>query len=366
MTGGKSSSGHPAARVAIVGGGVIGLACGCELARRGHSVSVFDPGDPRQSSSWAAAGMIAPAYELMLDGSGAESPLTRLCFESAALWPDFAAHLRAASGLPLGYDTAPTFALARSSAELERLDWLEDTLPQMGMASRRCTPGELYERLGVSKTVLGGLALPGDHQIDNRRLLGVMRTVLKRAGADFVPARISDTNDLNSRAASKPFDAVIWARGIHETGVDAPVKGQAIALHPMQNGPRRVLRFGSGYIVPKPDRIVIGATSETEFDHAGVTPANTARLLEDAASVLPALSGARVMEAWAGLRPFRTGGKPLIGPRAPGEFVAAAHYRNGVLLAPATAKRIADLIEGKPAPDTASHFAPSLASDAAA
>ncbi|WP_158085543.1 FAD-dependent oxidoreductase [Henriciella aquimarina] len=358
----KSTAQH----IAVIGGGVIGLACACELVRRGHRLSIFDTGSPRQSASWAAAGMIAPAYELMLDGGGPETPLSRLCFESATLWGDFAAYLKRETGLPVGYDDQETYALARTAAELEKLEALEQWLSQAGHAVRWLTPAELYERAGLSPDVLGGLSLPEDHQVDNRRLLGVMRRFLGQAGAVFVNARIDRAEQLKDHEGERPFDRVVWARGVDETEVETPVKGQALALFPLPHGPERVLRFGSGYIVPKPDRIVIGATSEKNFSHEGASPEEAERLFAAARAVLPALNQARIMEHWAGLRPMRTGGLPLIGARPDGSFVAAAHYRNGVLLAPATARRIADLVEGAPHAPDATDFAPSPASGATA
>jgi glycine oxidase len=63
---------------------------------------------------------------------------------------------------------------------------------------------------------------------------------------------------------------------------------------------------------------------------------------------LPALGDLEVETAWAGLRPRSPNDRPYVGATAlEGYFVAAGHYRNGILLAPATALAIANVIEGK-------------------
>lgn len=342
-------------KVAIAGAGIIGLACGFELLERGHQVTVFDPATPESSTSWAAAGMIAPAYELMLQGEAPDEALSELAFESAALWQDFAARLRRISGLPTGYNRQPTLAVARSSAELARLQGLEDRLAAMSRPFRRVSPTALATDYGVSNALQGGLLLLEDHQVDNRRALTVLASTLARQGAQFVRAPIHDADDLKSHGE---FDLVVWARGTSESGVSQVVKGQALSLAPVEGGPQQTVRFGAGYAVPKPDRIVIGATSEWDFKSASVNEAVTDALLEEATNVLPALRRATVLERWSGLRPKGQGERPLIGAVSGNEYVATAHYRNGVLLAPVTARLIAGMIEGTSLPTAYEVFLP--------
>lgn len=341
MSGTEASAKSSRACIAVVGGGIIGLSVAWELSRRGHMVTVFDPASPDRSTSWAAAGMIAPAYEVMIHGGGAGTPLARLCYESAARWAGFARDLAFESGMPVGYRSAPTFALARTIDEKERLAGLAATLADAGHRFAWHGTAEVRDRLGVSAKVQSVLELPDDHQVDNRRVLQAFRRYGEQGGFRMERRAVSSRDELGDR-----FDAVVWSRGTRETGVEALVKGQALALQPVPGLPAEVLRFGSGYIVPKADRVVIGATSEEKFAHSGVRADTTQALRDAAIAVLPELRHAPVLETWAGLRPKRAGGLPVIGELAPGEFVAAAHYRNGILLAPATASRIADMVEG--------------------
>ena len=357
----QSTSHRPrtSAHIAIAGAGVIGLSCAFELISRGHSVTLFDPAEPSNSTSWAAAGMIAPAYELMLQGEQEDEALSELCFESAALWQDFARRVQAVSGVPVGYNRAPTLALATSPTSVERLERLKERLSASGHALSLLKPSRLTAEFGLSDKVRLALCLPDDHQVDNRRLLGALREAVTGAGGRFVQAAVDSESDIEAACPETGFDAIVWARGVKEFGVTGRVKGQALALQPVAGAPRQVLRYGSGYIVPKPDRIVIGATSEADFSSEGVTPAITDGLLADALDICPALVGAPVMERWAGFRPKGPTERPVIGAYTSYEFIASAHYRNGVLLAPVTAKLIADQVEGLSLQAEWTSFAPS-------
>ena len=118
------------------------------------------------------------------------------------------------------------------------------------------------------------------------------------------------------------------------------------------------MRFGARYIVPKADRTIIGATTEPDFKTKGIDPSVADLLHEEAAHILPQLAEANRLEHWAGFRPLGSAERPLVGPGAARQFVATAHYRNGVLLAPATAKLIADQVEGLNYESAYSVFAP--------
>jgi len=338
--------------VAIAGAGVIGLSCAFELVRRGARVTLFDPADISQSTSWAAAGMIAPAYELMLHGGQIDDAMSTLCFASADHWPDWARAVREASGLPVGHDTRPTLAIARTGEEVVRLDALFEQLRAGGKQVFRPVHGLI---VGGARSAL---QLCSDHQVDNRKLLTALKAAIGRGGGKLVRQAVETRDEIEALAGE--VDAIVWARGTRETCVSNMVKGQALALHPVAGGPTQVIRYGGGYIVPKADRIVIGATSEADFASAEVSYKATDALLQEARAVCPALSGARVSERWSGLRPLAPSGLPVIGRLGEGkdDFVATAHYRNGILLAPVTAKLIADAVEGHTVSQISKAFQP--------
>jgi glycine oxidase len=134
----------------------------------------------------------------------------------------------------------------------------------------------------------------------------------------------------------------------------------AIALP--RNAMRALVWLGHRYLVPRDDgRLLVGATvAERGFD-ARVTAAGLHDLLDAALAVAPALAGFAVVETWAGLRPGSADGRPYLGATAlEGYVVAAGHFRNGILLAPITARLIADLVVDGCA-DALAPFAPARA-----
>jgi glycine/D-amino acid oxidase-like deaminating enzyme len=128
-----------------------------------------------------------------------------------------------------------------------------------------------------------------------------------------------------------------------------PVKGQMLSVvGATHNLLRHVIRSPEVYLVPRSDgRILIGATVE-EAGYDKRTDADTIQRMHRAAiRMVPALSGARVLEAWAGLRPGTPDDLPILGATVtPGYFVAAGHFRDGILLAPVTAQVMAQVVTG--------------------
>jgi glycine oxidase len=128
-----------------------------------------------------------------------------------------------------------------------------------------------------------------------------------------------------------------------------PVRGQMIALRHPGRRIQRVLRSERGYIVPRgqsiPQTLVVGSTLENTGYEKRVTSGGIERILAAANEIAPELANAEIMETWCGLRPGTPDRLPILGPTdVEGLAIATGHYRNGILLAPVTAKLIADWI----------------------
>jgi glycine oxidase len=128
-----------------------------------------------------------------------------------------------------------------------------------------------------------------------------------------------------------------------------PVKGQMLAAIPSGQTIRHVVRSADMYLLPRRDgRVLIGATVEEAGFDKTVDPSTIQRLHQAAANLVPAIGEAKMIEAWAGLRPAAPDGLPILSPgTVPGTFIATGHFRNGILLAPITALLMRQLIEGK-------------------
>ncbi|MCA8901097.1 MAG: FAD-dependent oxidoreductase, partial [Hyphomonas sp.] len=142
--------------------------------------------------------------------------------------------------------------------------------------------------------------------------------------------------------------------------------GQMLSVARGPGTPSMTLRCGSIYIAPKPDRVIIGATVEPGIATSEPDAAAIAALRAEAARLCPAVAEGETLETWAGIRPGTPDHAPLIGATAaPGLLVAAGHYRNGILLAPVTARMIADLALGTPLSDLERAFTPNRSYEAA-
>ena len=125
--------------------------------------------------------------------------------------------------------------------------------------------------------------------------------------------------------------------------------------------PSHPIRHGDLYVVPKQDRVVIGATTEPDRVLKGIDQDMIEDLRLRAISICPGLADAEVIDAWAGVRPGIADHAPLLGlSQTPSLFLATGHFRNGILLAPMTARLMADMILDQRTDPLIAPFAPQL------
>jgi glycine oxidase len=114
---------------------------------------------------------------------------------------------------------------------------------------------------------------------------------------------------------------------------------------------RRIIEVGARYLVPRSDgKLLIGSTEEwTGFDK-GNTAESVASLIRFATDLVPALKSARVDRFWSGLRPHAKRGSPYLGqvPNIDNLFVAAGHFRSGLMLSPITGLLMRQLLLRQP------------------
>ncbi|MHB8470952.1 MAG: glycine oxidase ThiO [Gaiellaceae bacterium] len=328
----------------FVGGGIIGLACAWRASQRGLDVCLLERDRPGCGATRAAAGVLGP---------DPETPgFTALARRSAELWPGFAAELRDATGVDVGYTRCGSLALAYPG-ELPELagEWLDrDTVAAL--------------EPGVSAECVGAIQLERDAQVDPRRVAGALAQALGaslRAGADVVavaPNEVELADGSRLGADRVVLTAGAWvARRLARRLPVRPVKGQTLRLR----GPlpaTRIIRSEHVYVVPRASgETVIGATvEEAGFDET-VSAAATEELLAGAIRALPAIADLELVEACVGLRPGSPDDGPLLGEWE-GFLVAGGHYRNGILLAPVTAEAIGALLVGEETPAEALPFDP--------
>lgn len=361
--------------VCVVGGGAIGLATAWEAARRGVSTALVDP-DPARGASRVAAGMLAPVTEVHYG----ETDLLELNLAAASAWPQFAHGLAEASGSDPGYEQCGTVAVARDTDDLAAIERLFAYQRDLGLSVTRLRSKECRElEPALAPTTRGGVLVEGDHQVDNRKLVGALLAACQRSGVEQVADHAVSVAAGEVRTASAgaiEADWIVVATGAWTSQLDGlpdhvrrfvrPVKGQIVRLSgkPVIT---RVLRGEDAYLVPRSSgEIVVGATVEERGFDTSVTAGAVHDLLRAAFELVPDLRELAVVETGAGLRPGSRDNAPLIGVVAPGIAIATGHYRNGILLAPVTARAVIDLVLGETPSFDVAAFAPARAEEAVA
>ncbi len=345
--------------ICIAGGGIIGLSLALELHHRGARVTVLDQGAPLAQASSAAAGMLAvndPENPSQL------SPLSRL---SISLYPDYLARLHDLSGFHVSFQTNTT---------------LQAIPPQTLASSHTLTDTELSHLLPQLTPRDHRFTLLQEHSLDPRELARVLLASVRATTIDLrphTPVRIV-------RSLDQPIEVHTPASTLHPsffidcTGAWAitssrlphlrvtPRKGQMLSVSLPESFPLHfVVRTPDIYIVPRTTdpvspRAIIGATIEDAGFDTTVHSSDIANLRARAAELLPLLTEAPELETWASIRPATPDGLPILGP-LPGQInhlFATGHYRNGILLAPATAQIIAQLIYNETPSIELSAYAP--------
>ncbi len=334
-----SSSGR-ARDVVILGAGLIGLATALELADRGACVTVIERGRSLAAASTAAAGMLAAE-----DPCNQES-LRDLSQLSIERYPGFLRRIEELSGVQVPFQTETTLQYMAGG-------------PALRLHERSIDPRQL------------AAALLAAIRSTSIRLLETTRVSAIRSGTHGSKVLLEDGSSISA-------DTIVYATGAwtaetseHLDGVPlsvTPRKGQMMRVRiPPSHPLHEVHRSERVYIVPRihgpqAGTAVIGATIEEAGFDTTVHASDLDGLRALAAALIPWLGPADeapAVESWAGLRPATPDLLPMLGAgRRSGQFVATGHYRNGILLAPATAVVMADLVEGKPPAADLSAFSP--------
>jgi len=331
----------------IIGAGIIGLSLAIELNKQGLRVLVVEKGEPGREASWAAGGML-------VDFAGETRPeLLELASASTRMYPEFVHELQDESGLKIDLRSAGTLVLARAHAGQSSATTQAYALPR--------SLAELEPALQI-----GGLTalFVQERCVDPRHLTAAAIAAARHRNIDFssgdhaLAVEASDGKATSVRTNKTKFaaDMVVncagaWAGQIGPHPFPTrPVKGQMLCvIMPEKELVRHVVRAPDIYLIPRSDgRMLIGATSEEAGFDKQTVPETIQKLRQAALDLVPKLADARILEAWAGLRPGTPDGLPILGTTpTPGYFVATGHFRDGILLAPVTAKVMARIMTGQ-------------------
>jgi glycine oxidase len=341
--------------VIISGAGIIGVSLALELRGRGAQVLVLDRGDPGREASSAAAGMLAAADPMT------PLALRPLAMASAELFPAYVQKLEAAADMQVDFRRLGTIELSAETAAPHEYKSLSPADLQ------RLEPSLKNHDHSVSSQELSGFLVQEDsvdpHLLMQAALAAAEKMEVEIRGnaavTDIRPCNggIEVLSEVEGRFMVKSF---VNCQGAWSGAPVRPRKGQMLYLQPQTSVLQHVLRTPEVYIVPRSSgKILIGATVEdVGFDKSVEREAIDA-LLALAKHYLPELAAAPITQSWAGLRPGTPDDLPIIGSTdIQNAFIASGHFRNGILLAPITAKIMADLIEGRTSSLDISSFSP--------
>ncbi len=352
----------------VLGGGIIGCALAEELARHGRRVVVVERGCVGAEASTAAAGILSAQTDLVHPG-----PLFELCQAARRLYPRWVRHLEWRSGISVGYHVDGILWLAVSGREERALD------RQARWQRKRRLPVERWSRKAIRRRepaidgrIRCGYAFPTEAQVENVRLMEALAEACRRAGVTLreqttvrrVLIRRRSVRGVDTDRGLITAPVVVnclgsWAGLAGAFPIPVPVtpaRGQMLAFQ----GPRGLLRHivmsSRAYAVQRRDgRLVVGSTVEFVGFEKSLTLAGMHGILSGLRYLSTALNPCAFIEAWAGLRPHVKDGLPILGPTPiEGLYMATGHFRHGILLAPITAKLMAELIvQGRPSLDPA-------------
>ncbi len=364
-----ASSGNPrTADVIIIGGGVIGCSVALRLAQARLTVMVIERGEPGAEASLAAAGMIAPQGETVEPNAFFE-----LCAASRDLYPSFVNEIEELSGERVDYRRDGCLLVAIDEKECHELETIHRAQSRMGLPLERLTGQEARERLpGLSPQICCALFVGGDHWLDNERLSSALVGACQRLGVEFrtgnavtrftvregsvESVEVGPGSIAAGAAAGTTFSAgqFILAAGCWSGELVAPLditlraqpcRGQIIEFDSPSDLPL-VVRSGHHYLVPRPPgRVLVGTTAEyVGFDKV-VTGEGLRSILEGVTRLAPLVKQLRFRRAWAGLRPDTADHLPILGYGGLENLIfATGHFRNGILLAPITARLTSELV----------------------
>lgn len=344
----------------VCGAGISGLLVTRELLARGASVRLIDRGCIGGEASWAGGGIVSPLYPWRYNDA-----VTALATRAQHAYPKLVTELLAETGVDAQLNVTGLVMLDADDRD-KALDWAQRYGHEMASWSRP----EIYQHEpGLSAGFEHGLWMPHIGNVRNPRLLKALHQfvaehpkvivaehcellALNCHQGQVVSARLRHHGESSDvKVGQVVITTGAWTgnllQGVQPSLQVAPVKGQMLLYQTEQPLLTGMVLSKGRYLIPRNDNLIlVGSTLEFEGFDKTATDTAAEDLHNSAVALLPALSEATRMGHWAGLRPGSPKGVPYIGylPGLKNVAVNAGHYRNGLVLAPASAELLAEIV----------------------
>lgn len=343
--------------ILIVGGGIIGMLTARELSLAGMKVTIAEQANAGHESSWAGGGIISPLYPWRYP-----DPVSELAKWGQEFYPELIDEINSETGLDA--ELIQNGLLIFDDEQELILEWAKKWQSPLQLIDNK----EVYSlEPELSPNIVKeqkAIWMPDVRQVRNPRLVKATKKYLLKHGVKFlekteVTGFITKANKVagvTSSSGDIEADRVLvsggaWSanllKNININIAVKPVKGQMILYKTESSKIKRIILSQDRYIIPRRDgRVLVGSTLEHTGFEKNLTTGAREELMDEAARIIPFLKEVEVEHHWAGLRPGSTNGIPYICQVQSVEslYINTGHYRNGVVLGPASARLMADII----------------------
>ena len=342
-------------RIIIVGGGVIGMLTARELALAGIPVVLFDRAETGRESSWAGGGIVSPLFPWRYLDS-----VTRLASWSQGAYPTLCEELNASAGVDPEF-TRCGLLLVAPDESTAATEWARQHRHRVEIID-----SSTFHELEPTAATASDQAIwmPDVGQVRNPRMVRALRLSLEQLGVEIRTEAAVETlmvehglcRGVQLSERQYEADKVVICAGAWSASLLSnlqsppeihPIRGQMLLFRTPPGTISRMVLEGSRYVIPRRDgRVLFGSTIEDAGFEKRTTKEARDELYAIATQRFPILKQYPIEAHWAGLRPSSPAGVPYIGPHPDitGLFINAGHFRNGIVLGPASARLVSDLV----------------------